>query len=365
MATRVPPAWVVRPLLATRNALARLHRRMVPAEVSLIERSLGVIDTKVIAVVADLGVADHLASGPRTADELAAACGADADALARILRYLVGRGVFRRTHDGRFRNNRLSTLLRDTPGSTRAWAQFYGAEWHIAGWNQLGHAARTGDAGIDAALGHSFWEYLTNVNPEAGIVFDAAMAGTSSFQITAVVRKYDWSSCTRLCDIGGGTGTLLAAILAAHPSVQGVLFDLPEVVAKATRILDAAGVTKRVEVIPGNFFVSVPEACDRYLLQAIVHDWDDDSCVQFLTRCRDALPPTGRVLILENVMPHHAGDHFTKAIDLEMLVDTGKGRERTADEFTKLFERAGLKVEKVIPIALSTLFVLDRPAASL
>lgn len=358
MGTRVPPAWVVRPLLATRNAVARLHRRMVPPEVVVLERSLGLIDTKAMAVVADLGVADHLAGGPRTAVDLAAACGADADALARILRYLIGRGVFRGTRDGRIRNNRLSLLLRDQPGSARAWVQFYGAAWHLASWNELEHTARTGKAGAEAALGRPFWEYLTMVDPDAGSLFDRAMAEVSSVQMAVVARKYDWASCARVCDVGGGTGTLLASILAAHPDVHGVLFDLPSVVAKARPVLTSAGVADRVEVVGGDFFAAVPQGCDRYLLQAIVHDWDDDSCVRFLTRCREAVAPSGRILVLEFVMPTHNGDHFAKATDLEMLVDTGAGRERTRVEFDALFARAGLRVEHVIPIALTTLLVL-------
>jgi O-methyltransferase domain/Dimerisation domain len=358
MAARVPPAWVIRPLLAARNGIARLHRAMVPPEVPLLERSLGIVDTKAVAVAAELGVADALADGPRSAAELAGATSADPDALARLLRYLVGRGVFRTTRDGRFRNNKTSELLRDdVPGSMRAWMRFYGAEWHVAGWNHLEHSVRTGEAAADVALGHPFWEYLTEVDPAAGTLFDAAMASTSSLQMDVVARKYDFVG--RVCDVGGGTGTLLASVLHANPGVTGVLFDLPTVVAKAPPVLEAAGVADRVEVVGGSFFDAVPTGCDRYLLQAIVHDWDDDSCVRFLARCREAAAPGGRILVLEAIVPEHDGDHFAKAVDLEMLVDTGAGRERTRSEFDELFARAGLRVRKVFPIALSVLFELE------
>jgi predicted O-methyltransferase YrrM len=359
MTTRVPPAWMVRPLLATRNGVARLHRSMVPSEVALLEASLGVIDTKTLQVVAELGIADLLADGPKTAEELSGACDADADALHRILRYLVGRGFFARRRDGRYANNKRSELLREGPGSARAWPRFFGAEWHVAGWNRLEVSARTGDAAATAALGRSFWEYLTDENPEAGAVFDAAMAVTSGVQMGVIARKYDWSGCRRICDVGGGTGTLLAAILARHPSLRGVLFDLPSVVAKASPILESAGVADRVEVVGGSFFETVPRGCDRYLFQAIVHDWDDESCVRFLSRCREAMAPDGRILVLEATLPTHDGDHYTKALDLEMLVDTGAGRERSRSEFDALFARAGLRVRKVIPIALTSLFELE------
>ncbi len=358
MAARVPPAWVIRPLLATRNGVAKLHRAMVPPEVPLLERSLGIIDTKAIALAAELGVADELADGPRTADDLAGATSSDADALGRLLRYLVGRGVFRTTRDGRFRNNKTSELLREEhPGSMRSWVRFYGSDWHVASWNRLEHSVRTGDAATAAALGHPFWEYLTEVDPEAGALFDAAMASTSKLQMEVVADKYDFVG--RVCDLGGGTGTLLASILTANAGVTGVLFDLPAVVAKAPAVLEAAGVANRAEIVGGSFFESVPSGCDRYLLQAIVHDWDDDSCVRFLTRCREALAPGGRIIVLEAIVPEHDGDHFAKAVDLEMLVDTGAGRERTRPEFDALFARAGLRVRKVMPIALSALFELE------
>jgi hypothetical protein len=351
---------LVRPLFAVRNGIARLHRGMVPPEVALVEASFGIIDTKTLAVVADLGVADQLASGPMPAAELAAACAVDADALARVLRYLVGRGFFARTRDGRFRNNKRSALLRDIDGTSRAWMQFFGADWHVSGWNHLAHSVRTGASAAELALGRPFWEYLTEVNADAGTVFDAAMESVSSVQKQAIARKYPWDSYDTVCDVGGGTGTLLTAILAGYPKLHGVLFDLAPVVAKSAPVLAAASVTDRVQVIGGDFFVAVPEGCDCYLLEAIVHDWDDASCVRFLSNCRDAMTPDGRVLVLETLMPTHDGDHFAKATDLEMLVDTGKGRERTRDEYTTLFAEAGLRINRTIPIAITTIFELAR-----
>jgi predicted O-methyltransferase YrrM len=359
MAAKVPPAFVLRPLLATRNGLARLHRAMVPPEVAVLELSLGIIDTKALAVVAELGVADQLADAPRTAAELASACGANEDALGRVLRYLVGRGLFRTARGDRYRNNRASSLLRsDRPATLRPWARFFGSDWHVAIWNELESSVRTGGAAAEPALGHPFWEYLTETRPEAGEMFDEAMASASSLQMEVIARKYDFKGCRRVCDVGGGTGTLLAAILNANSHLEGVLFDLPAVVARAAPVLTAAGVSERVEVVGGDFFESVPEGCDRYVLEAIVHDWDDESCVTFLGRCREAMPPDGRVLVLEQLLPKHSGDHPVKAVDLEMLVDTGRGRERTQAEFDVLFSRAGFAVRRVIPIALSSVFEL-------
>jgi hypothetical protein len=360
MAARVPPAWVVRPLLATRNGIGRLHRGMVPAQVTVFERTLGIVDTKAIAVAADLRVADALADGPRTVAELGSELGVDADALDRLLRYLVGRGVFRRKRPGTYANNAASKLLReDDPASMRAWARFYGSDWHVDIWNELGHSVRTGGSAAKAAFGRDFWEQLTEVDRAAGDLFDDAMESVSRVQQELVASKYEWPASGRVCDVGGGTGTLLASILTASPQTSGVLFDLPAVVARAAPVLERAGVADRVEIVGGSFFDDVPSGCDRYVLQAIVHDWDDESCVRFLERCREALAPGGRVLVVEQSLPEHDGDHFVKALDLEMLVDTGKGRERTRDQFEALFARAGLRIRRVVPIALVSVYELE------
>lgn len=358
MAARVPPAWVVGPLLAARNAIGRLHRAIVPPEVVLVERTLGIVDTKAVAVAADLGIADLLSGAPRGASELAEATGTDADALGRLLRYLVGRGVFTGTRDGRFANNRVSERLRTgTETSMRSWARFFGARWHVDGWNHLDHAVATGEAGFADATGSTFWDHLRD-DPAAGRCFAEAMAEGSRLQADLIAAAHDFADCVTVCDVGGGTGTVLARILAANPHLRGVLFDLPEVVADAPAVLAAEGVADRVDVVGGDFFTAVPEGCDRYVLQAVVHDWDDASAVRILERVAAAAAPGGRVLVLEQPVPPGSGEHLVKAFDLEMLVDTGAGRERTVEEYRALFRRAGLDTARIAPVSISTLFEL-------
>jgi C-methyltransferase len=347
MATRLPPAWVVRPIFGVRNALERLRDRLAPSQLVLLERTLGVIDTKAIAVATELGVPEQLAAGPADASTLATAVGADADALGRLLRYLVARGVFRRTRDGRYANNRVSArLVGSDRWSLHAWARFFGASWHVDVWNELGHAVRTGDAAATEVFGRPFWAHLTEVDSDAGALFAAAMADASRLQVELIAAGHHFERCQDVCDVGGGTGTLLAGILNASPGVRGTLFDLPAVVASAAPTLAAAGVTDRVTVVAGSFFESVPPGRDRYLLQAILHDWDDESCLRILTNVRAAMTRDARTLVIEQEMPGHDGWHLTKATDLEMLVDTGAGRERTRAEFDTLFTRAGLRVAR-------------------
>ena len=356
MPTRLPPAWVVRPIFGAREVLERLRNRLAPSQLVLLERTLGVIDTKAIAVATELGVPDQLSTGPADASTLARAVGADADALERLLRYLVARGVFRRTRHGRYANNRVEARqVSSDRSSLTAWAEFFGARWHVDIWNELGHAVRTGDAAATNVFGQPFWEHLTETNPDAGALFAAAMANASRVQVELIASGHHFERCRDVCDVGGGTGTLLAGILTASPGVHGTLFDLPAVVASAAPTLDAAGVTDRVTVVAGNFFESVPPERDRYLLQAILHDWDDESCLRILTNVREAMANDARVLVIEQELPHHDGWHIAKATDLEMLVDTGAGRERTRAEFEALFTRAGLRVtrRRALPAVIS------------
>ncbi len=347
MPTRLPPAWVVRPIFAVREGLQALRDRLAPSQLVLLERTLGVIDTKAVAVATELGVPEHLAHGPTDAATLAPAVGADPDALDRLLRYLVARGVFRRARHGRYANNRVSARLVGSDRSTlRAWAQFFGAPWHVDLWNELEHSVRTGDAAATETFGRPFWEQLTEMDPPAGALFHAAMADASRLQVELIASGHHFDRCREVCDVGGGTGTLLAGILTATPGLRGTLFDLPSVVAGAATTLDQAGVGDRVTVEPGDFFESVPPGRDRYLLQAILHDWDDESCLRILRNVRAAMGADSRVLVIEQELPRHAGWHVAKATDLEMLVDTGAGRERTRPEFEALFRRAGLRVTR-------------------
>jgi hypothetical protein len=330
-----------------RDALARIHARMVPPQLLLMERMNGLVEAKILSLIADLGIADLLASGPRTASDLAGDAGADADALERALAYLVADGFFARRRDGRYANNSASDVLRsDHPQSLRQWARFFASDWHWEMWNHARRSIETGGSAAEEAFGSEFWEYLTHGNPEAGATFNRALAGTSRIAGPILAKGYDFSNVDRLCDVGGGTGGMLTEVLRAYPSIRGVLFDLPEVVAQAS------GLPDRVDVVGGSFFDAVPEGCDAYMLQAIVHDWDDESCVTILSNCRRAMAAGGRVLVIENVLgaePSPA-DRFARAFDLVMLVTSGLGRERTRAQFEALFADAGLRLRRDVTL---------------
>jgi hypothetical protein len=316
----------------------------------VLEGSFGLFETKALWTAAELGVADALAPGPLGTDQLAGRVGADPDALGRLLRLLASIGYFASAGRDRWRNNATSELLReDHPESVRAWILFVGSDWVGQIFDQLPASVRTGRSGTQAAFGLE-WFDLMRERPETGAAFDAAMAAASRFTAPYVSAGYDFGACTRVCDVGGGTGTLLAEILARNPALHGVVFDLPGVVAGASDELASRGVGERCEVLGGDFFEAVPTGSDLYVLQSIVHDWDDDSAVRILRRVREAMTPGSRVLLLEAVVPSSGVAHPSKYADLLMLVLTGRGRERTVDEYRALAEAAGLRLVRVVSL---------------
>jgi hypothetical protein len=356
----VPPSWLARVGTRLRNWLGRGHAKMVPPFALAMERTLGMIDNKMLSVAVELGIPDLLAAGPRSAAELAAAAGADADALNRMLRFLVSRDVLGVTSDGRYQNNDVSNRLRkDHPWPWRDWVLFFGSEWHWQIWQHAKHAILTGKSATVAATGHSFFEYVNRVNPEAAAAFNGAMAAGSRLQGLLVIESYDFSRVKHLCDVGGGTGSILADVLAAHPDLRGTVLDLPELAAEARALFAARGVGERAEFVGGSFFESVPGGCDLYTLYAIVHDWDDEACLKILGTIRRAMNDGARLLVTEATIPADAHYSYPKVMDLEMLILTGSGRERSHAELLALFARAGLKLRREVPLpSLFTVFEL-------
>ncbi|OBG26972.1 hydroxyneurosporene methyltransferase [Mycobacterium alsense] len=350
MAQNLPPAKVVRLIEIARHYLGRLKHRLVPPQAAMMEMITSAWAAQAISAAADLGIADALANGPRTVDELAAAVDADADALGRLLRALIGWGIFRRRRDGRYELNPLADTLRsDSPVSVAGLARFVGAPQHREHWSRLTEAIRTGRAVVPALRGKPVFEYLAD-EPELAEIFNDAMTSVSAAAISSVVAAYDFSRYATVVDVGGGHGRLLAAILAATPRARGILFDLPQVVAGASAVLEKHDVVDRVRVVEGSFFDAIPEGGDAYVLKSVIHDWPDDDAVRILANVRRACQVGKHVLLVESVIPGHDREFPGKLTDLEMLVVAG-ARERTAAEYGRLMDRAGFRMTRVVETA--------------
>ena len=319
-----------------------------PSERELLYRMItGYQATQLVFVAAKLGIADLLADGPRTAEELAARAGVNPDRLYRVLRALASLGVLEEGDARSFALTPLSETLRtDHPGSLRQMAIFLGGTSYRS-WSELLYGVMTGETPAEKVFGMSTFEYLQE-DLEAGAAFDATMSVVSRRDVAGVVEAYDFSSARTVVDVGGGHGTLIAGILRAHPQLRGILFDQPNVVAGAQATLEEAGVADRCERVGGDFFREVPSGGDIYILRSIIHDWDDAPAIVILGNCARAMGENGKVLLVESVIEGGDAPPAPKMLDVQMLVMTG-GRERTADEFRELYAGAGLEVRRIIP----------------
>jgi len=335
----------------------------ISPQVAVLRMIYGAVTTRLLAVAAELGVADRLEDGPKPAGELAAACGADPDVLRRVLRTLAGVGVFTEVSPGVFGQTSLSAVLRaGSAGSIRDAVLELGSAETFGSLMNLEHSVRTGEPAFDRTYGEDWWSYL-GARPERAEVFNNIQTITSRQVHSLVLEPYDLSGARRLVDVGGGHGALVAAMLRRYPELTGVVFDQPAVVEGARRTLEAAGVGDRAETIGGSFFDGVPAGGDVYLLSMILHDWDDERSLAILGNIRAAMvsggAPGARLLVIDPVLPEDDTPHIGKFTDIYMLMHFA-GRERTEAEFRRLFAAAGLRhVETRHSGAPSSLLVVE------
>ena len=298
-----------------------------------------------VALVARLGIPDLVAEGPLSVAEIAHRTGTSAPRLGRLLRAAAALGVLSNEDGDRFGLGPLGEPLRAGPGSLRALAELLTTPAVWAAWGALDHSVATGEPGFRHANGAGLFE-LVGTNAEFGRVFQGWMTSQTEFQVPLILEAYDFSRHNRVVDVGGGRGILLGSILRANPEVNGVLFDLPEVISQA-EALD--GLEERIERVGGDFFTTVPSDGDLYLLKLVLHDWDDERVVRILRTIRDAARPGARVVAVEFVVPQEPGFSYATFLDLNMLVLTDGGRERTATEHQALQREAGLEPVAVTP----------------
>ena len=296
-----------------------------------------------LRVAADLGIADHLAGGERSVEELAQATQTNADALHRVMRLLASEGVFREVSPRRFAQTELSATLRsDLPSGPRDFVRMINSEPFQA-FAQLLHSVRTGEPAFDKVFGAPRFEWFGS-HPEQAALFQQAMIAFSQGANEAVADAYDFSASRCVADIGGGHGQLLSAILSRNEHLTGILFDLPAGIASART--GAGAPLPRSELIAGDFFDSVP-AADTYVLKKVIHDWNDARATIILRNCRKAMPANGKVLLAETIIPVGNEPNPLKVVDVNMLAVTG-GLERTEAQFANLLSLAGLRLKRVI-----------------
>jgi len=322
--------------------------------------------SRALYVAARLGLADLLRGGPRSGIELAEATGMHASSLERVMRLLVSAGVFAEEGSRRFAMTALSTPLQtNRAGSLRDLViHQLGGETYRA-WGELMETVRTGATAFDHVFGKGAWEYRAE-HPEYAVLFDAAMANLAGVHIDAVLAAYPFSAFQRVVDLGGGVGSLLVALLSAHPGMKGVLFELPHVAERAHEHIAGAGLAHRCEILDGDLRTGIPEGGNAYILSRVIHDWDDARAIAILRNCRRVMPQSSKLLVIERVLPAKVEPspamRSLLASDLTMLVMNG-GCERTEGEYQVLLEAAGFSPARIIPTETAVSVIETEPAA--
>jgi hypothetical protein len=299
--------------------------------------------------VARLKIADLLAVRSQPISELAKATGVQEDGLYRVMRVLASVGVFREAGLRYFSLTPKAEPLRsDSPHSIRDLVVWMSDPFHFHTWSDMMHCVQTGQTAIQHLYGKQVFQFLGD-DPEESAVFSAGMTGFCNMAVPAILEAYDFSGIGTLLDVAGGHGLVLTSILGKYPQMRGILFELEHVAEGAREQIRKLALAERCQVVTGDFFASVPAGCDAYLMQHIIHDWEDDKAVHILKNVRRALGTNanGRLLLLEGVITPGNQPDLAKFIDLEMLILTG-GRERSEDEFGQLFERSGFRLNRVV-----------------
>jgi hypothetical protein len=316
--------------------------------------------TQAISVAAELGIADLLNNGPCSVQILAKQTETNCDALYRILRALASIGIFTEKSEGQFMLTETANLLRsDVSESQRCFAMLMGAEFHGA-WGELLYSAQTGEPGFERKFGAPAFRYMLD-HPKRHAIYDKAMGGYGRVEVNTMMDAYDFSKVRTIADVGGGSGMLLSAVLNRYPQLHGILFDLPAVAERARTVFADPDLSDRVRIVGGDFFSSIPMDADVYILQHVIHDWDDRDAILILHNCRKAMNNDSRILLVESVIPPGNEPSFGKWLDLMMLLVGG--RERTREQYDQLFSTAGLRLSRVIPTAAEVSIIEGRRAS--
>lgn len=304
--------------------------------------------SRLLYVVAKLRIADLLKDGPKHYKLLAELSEADSHSLYRVLRTLASAGVFSETESGIFEQTPMSHFLQtDVPGSQHAVATLVWEPWWRQSWDELLYSVKTGKVAFKYVHGVDLFEFLSR-NSEAAALFNKAMHSFSEQEIDSILSAYDFSNFKKIVDIGGGYGGFIFAVLKAYPQIKGILFDLSPTVITVGKPIEGNTIADRCELVTGDFFKSIPIGGDLYTLKSVIHDWNDERALQILRNCYRAMADSGRLILIERVIPSNSAPSPGKIMDIVMMVNLG-GLERTATEYQALIEKAGFELIGIIP----------------
>lgn len=332
-----------------------------PPHAQLIEMGTAHWTSRIVYVAAKLGLADHLAGGPKNVNELAALTATHPPSLYRLMRTLAHLGILNEDAGQRFGLTQMGEALKQgAPGSARAAILTLASDWCANGFGELLYSVQTGKSGVEKYLGMPVFDWIAK-NPEMVSLFSQTMVAFHGAEAHAIATAYDFSGLKTIVDVGGATGNLLTAVLSSAPGSRGILYDLPHVLRDAPALIQSRGMIDRITIEGGSFFERVPAGGDAYMLSHVIHDWSEPQCLTILGHCRRAMSPSSRLLIIEMVLPPGNTPHPGKMLDMMMLVGPG-GRERTEEEYRELLKQAGFRLTRVVPTESAASVVEAVPA---
>ncbi len=353
-----PPLPVVLATLALRRRLKQLADLLVPPEIAMLDLGEGTAGVQVAATIAELGIADLLASGAMTSAQIAAQIGSDPQTTHRLLRGAVSCGLCkmdRRT--GAVKLARMGAVLRsDHPASMRAWARYKGLRSTVEAWCGLTASVRSGQSAFATVHGMSVWEWFA-AHPDEERLFASTMRQATEISARAIARAYPWPDGAVVCDVAGGSGMLLSTIVAeSRANLRGVLVDVAGVIAEAEPFLADRNLADRIDRIEGDIFGTIDATADVYVLKDVLHDWDDERCRKILNAVAASMPSGSRLVVVEMIQHPNRPNPFSPLMDLHTLTQRDGGRLRSVAELGALLTGAGLRptgrVFSVVPHVL-------------
>lgn len=343
----LPPGFILRAVIGLRKFLQRFVDVFAPPDIALFERTVGVVHTQLLGAAARYRIADLLDGGPLATDEIARRIGTDPDATHRWLRALATTGVFVMHADGRCANNKLSRALRSNRlSAVREFSEYFASQSNTGAWGDFDNTLKTGKSAFERVHGTSVWSWF-DAHPGERETFARAMMGMTAGQAPAVASLYPWKEVKTVCDVGGGRGTLLSELLVRHSHLKGMLCDAPGVIQSARQLLAQRGVEARVELVAGSFFDELPAGADAYVLKNVLHDWDDARSLKILSACRRAMQPGAKLVVVEQLTGRNQTDNFGPLSDVQMMVVCDDGRERSREDFHRLFVASSFEPGRV------------------
>jgi predicted transcriptional regulator len=358
---KAPPIFLVKMIMGLLNFLEKFQRKLMPPEAILLGHAMrDVVVFRSVYVAAELKIADLLKDGPKSAEQLAKETDTNADALYRIMRTLSSIGIFKAKKGRQFELAKIGKHLQSgVEESMLFFVKICGSEFISNIWGDLLQSVKNGKSYYENNYNMSFFDWLEK-NPERRKEFDVGMAGVSAYTDIPIAAGYDFSSFGTLADIGGGRGTQIVTILSAFPRLKGILFELPLTIGilEKENIVQQDGLDGRLKLVSGDFFKSVPPGCDAYFMKSIIHDWDDERSIKILSNCRRAMRQDSKLLLAEHIVRGDSNEpDFFKFLDVNILALIG-GCVRTKEEYSRLLERSGFKLNRVVTTA-SPFFIIE------